>query len=1037
MAEPKAEIDLSAPFESVKAAVSMFGEKIPTKTQGSSHPHVSHAPHAPGLQYVGTYHGPNHQAEKISALENELQRAHSEINNYKQQLAASEAGTTESTLKQSPSLPRKLSEGTRWEDHLDAVLGQQPKAVVSEDRDMEISSLQKELELSKSQYLISCTDLENAKTEITRLQAEVTSSAELESAKQEVNRLQGVVNTAWNQHGAFTTELARAKEEIAGLESQLRGAQASNAELAHAMDANNVLRSSLDASSTELSKTREEVLQLQEQHAESLSQLATAQREIEKLQTDLSMARGNSSTELTVAREQIEKLHAEVESVRGQHGNELASAKQEILNLQEQLSNVSQQPREIPDTSNELEAARDQIEKLHSEQSVALIELAKQREEIGRLQSDLVGSGRQNQELKEEIGRLQADLVVFQFGGPQSGSREVDTVDPAVMDELTMELMATNEHLEKATAARMKAEVELAAAREEAEEASVLRAALDNVRAELKGAKEAERKLGDTLTVTEELRAQVALMKESEAKAAKVAAESDEELLSLNTALTMVRESEQELSKLVDDLRSEVESLKAELATVKESEGKMRESYMTTKAELESVSTELSKVRQAEEMASGIVATSSVELEALTAELAITKEGEARAKAAFTDYSLKLQRMRIELEDASKVVDKARAYKIDLDEANAKLKKLVESERTMSASMASLRAEVKNARAEIESVREEGEAALAEKEESIEMEMTQMRTEWEAAVSEEAKLREQVSTLSETSTKLTEEVEELKTSSASAKEEAAAAKQELEQARSRIETIESKLQAALLEVEVVKASEENALSQGKIRTRDPDAEAETEAEAEAEVKEPGAEVTIPHDEYQALKRKAREVEELANKRVAMAMAQVEAAKAGEKEMQSKLESARRDIVASRAELNEASRKRQEAEQAKFAIEGMLRNQRGERRHQHHHALNGGHNGGLIAPMASPSNGVGDRQGYMVSPVSGNSQTSSPLHASFSFATFASPSSPSQPANESLAEVLAIKMPSEEKQRKARFSSKIGSYFVKKKDSGPK
>jgi len=33
-------------------------------------------------------------------------------------------------------------------------------------------------------------------------------------------------------------------------------------------------------------------------------------------------------------------------------------------------------------------------------------------------------------------------------------------------------------------------------------------------------------------------------------------------------------------------------------------------------------------------------------------------------------------------------------------------------------------------------------------------------------------------------------------------------------------------------------------------------------------------VTIPHEEYQALKRKAREVDELATKRVAMAMAQV-------------------------------------------------------------------------------------------------------------------------------------------------------------------
>lgn len=167
--------------------------------------------------------------------------------------------------------------------------------------------------------------------------------------------------------------------------------------------------------------------------------------------------------------------------------------------------------------------------------------------------------------------------------------------------------------------------------------------------------------------------------------------------------------------------------------------------------------------------------------------------------------------------------------------------------------------------------------------------------------------------------------------------------------------------------------------------------------------------------------------------------QVEAAKAGEKEIERKLEMAMRDIEGSRAELREAARKREEAEAAKFAVEGMLRNQRAERRHQHQHhaALNGGHNGsGLTAPMGSPSNG-GDRQGYMVSPASGNSQNSSPLHSTFSFATFASPSSPSKPASESLAEVLAMKLPSEEKHRKARFSSKIGSYFVKKKDSGSK
>lgn len=68
MAEPKSEVDLSAPFLSVKDAVSLFGEKIPAKTQGLPQPHTSHLTHAPSIQYVGTYHGPNHQAEVHQSL---------------------------------------------------------------------------------------------------------------------------------------------------------------------------------------------------------------------------------------------------------------------------------------------------------------------------------------------------------------------------------------------------------------------------------------------------------------------------------------------------------------------------------------------------------------------------------------------------------------------------------------------------------------------------------------------------------------------------------------------------------------------------------------------------------------------------------------------------------------------------------------------------------------------------------------------------------------------------------------------------------
>jgi hypothetical protein len=92
--------------------------------------------------------------------------------------------------------------------------------------------------------------------------------------------------------------------------------------------------------------------------------------------------------------------------------------------------------------------------------------------------SELSGSREEIERLKAEVQRLtDADAVL---------SRKVDNVDvgasAAVMDELTMELMATNEHLEKATAARMKAEMELAFVKEEAEDANALRAEVDSIR---------------------------------------------------------------------------------------------------------------------------------------------------------------------------------------------------------------------------------------------------------------------------------------------------------------------------------------------------------------------------------------------------------------------------------------------------------------------------------------------------------------------------------------------------------------------------
>ena len=143
-------------------------------------------------------------------------------------------------------------------------------------------------------------------------------------------------------------------------------------------------------------------------------------------------------------------------------------------------------------------------------------------------------------------------------------------------------------------------------------------------------------------------------------------------------------------------------------------------------------------------------------------------------------------------------------------------------------------------------------------------------------------------------------------------------------------------------------------------------------------------------------------------------------------MQRRMETLEKELRSCRTELNAAITKREEAEAAKFSCEAALRAKRLERKSlSHSGALNGGH------PMGKLMN-VGDRQGSLNSICFEDSQSSSPSCSSKSFASFASPGRSERSPVESIAHVLTTTMPSEEKQRKPKFSSKIGAYFSKKK-----
>ncbi|XP_024358883.1 uncharacterized protein [Physcomitrium patens] len=583
--------------------------------------------------------------------------------------------------------------------------------------------------------------------------------------------------------------------------------------------------------------------------------------------------------------------------------------------------------------------------------------------------------------LKEEICNVQADVELNFI----TLKLEKSLIENEV-EELTLELMAANEHLEKANAAKMNAETELAKSiTKETTAASALCTDLDALRPKLITTRGRETKLEKMSLEVAKLRSRMTLSTEIMAipSAPEVSAKMD----TLYAELCAIKESEAHYHENVKNSQAEIEALKIQLCAFRDLEAEWKESLVATDAELQEAKDELAIANEALEWVGGDAAALSAKLESLKAEIKTAKEGEARAKADLKHCSSTLQRMRIDLEDASRLADKARAFKLDLDDVTAKLEKAIESERTMAASMVSLRAELNKSRGELAVVRENNGVAFVEKDQRHETELNQMRALLEAAVMAEA----------EQST-----------------EEAEKARHEVVESRAHIETIDAKLQALLLEVEAVKASEEWAFTQMRLNTIPEYSSMETEEEQDGDI-------SISH-EYQNLKTKTRDLQELVNKRAAVGIAQVDAAKASEREMRWKVEVLEREVRACRIELNEAVNKRDEAEAALQAIrfEGKPLSFSG--------TLNGGNPMGKFV--------TGERQGNMNSIyILEDSQSSSPSCSSLSFANCASPGRQERSPVESNAQPdLTTKSSSAEKERKPKFSSKIGAYFSKKKDS---
>jgi chromosome segregation ATPase len=86
---------------------------------------------------------------------------------------------------------------------------------------------------------------------------------------------------------------------------------------------------------------------------------------------------------------------------------------------------------------------------------------------------------------------------------------------------------------------------------------------------------------------------------------------------------------------------------------------------------------------------------------------------------------------------------------MQLEESNAKVKKAIEQEQRMSASLASLKAELKNTMTELAAVKEEYEVTVADVTAEMELELSKAKSLLEAGTQAESKAKESISGLND------------------------------------------------------------------------------------------------------------------------------------------------------------------------------------------------------------------------------------------------------------------------------------------------
>ncbi|KAJ7237758.1 hypothetical protein O6H91_22G012600 [Diphasiastrum complanatum] len=336
--------------------------------------------------------------------------------------------------------------------------------------------------------------------------------------------------------------------------------------------------------------------------------------------------------------------------------------------------------------------------------------------------------------------------------------------------------------------------------------------------------------------------------------------------------------------------------------------------------EIESLRQKLATAKQLESE----LAASSATLLTLQAELAAAQESEARLTSIASETSTNLIKTAADLERSrlaeANAIEVAEATAKELEEAKLKLQKLTDENASLPVVVESLKAEVEKAKVELMALKKKESKSVAAA--TVTADLEKAKADLAVALSAEAKAKEAITSLTTALEQVTMEANEAKLAAAIALEEAQKAKLETEKAIADMSIVEVQLEAAVKETEAAKEAE--ALAMAELKSLK-----ETIATASSENGEPTSASLISKEEYEALDRKLQETEDLANKRIAAALAQIEAVKASETELQAKLKAAKEEAEANNLAAKDALQRAEKAAAAKAAVEGELRKRRAE------------------------------------------------------------------------------------------------------------